>query len=906
MPSSYLHLLVGFFFIALAKAELNLLTFATGGLGQVLGSAFGLPGTNATFDYVIVGGGTAGLTIATRLASDPAVSVALVEAGGFYEIDNGNRSTVPGYASFYSGADADNYQPLIDWGFVTEPQEGAAQRKIHYARGKTLGGSSARNYMIYHRPTVGSMQKWADEVDDQSYSWDNMLPFFKKSCNYTSFDKNLYNATISQDPSAFDPQGGPLHTSFSNYADSFGSWAQKGYVGVGMELQDGLNSGILHGTAYSTLTIDPRNGYRSSSESSFLQAALQNGTAPTIYKNSLATRILLDDNTATGVTVTTAGPYGIPAVNYTLSARKEVIVCAGTFQSPQLLMVSGIGPQDQLERNNIEVKKDLPGVGQNMWDHVLFGISRRVNVLTASASANSPVLAAGLAELFRTNGSGPLAAFGAGNPQTVDPRDGYNYATINPGIIAPLSRGNISINSSEMSTPPIINPNWLTSTTDQELAIQGFKRAREIWQVLEDAGLTVDGANEYFPGKNVTEDKDILDFIQRSLMTIYHAAGTCKMGKPDDDMAVLDSRARVRGISNLRVVDASSFPFLPPGHPQSVVYALAEKIAADILGLDAMTGQGYGMGGYLQDQDFVSKAKKASGGSGEEEESAENDRQHHWDAQSSISVDQQRKKLVQDFIQAGSERLVQQVDPSATQIATILEPWRSPDQRELVDTTGDAVWLRTCYTEGSDAEHAELVEGVDMEMAVDGDHRLLNDPKLYNYGSEWRQVFDVLPELLEYGNDWTFRTKIQRDALQKLRAYAEGGLATVDQRLLDNLTGVAQGTPEIGFRGEELENKVAEALQSTVHSSHVITWLVLEDEEALETGNVAMIFLDAHGRAVRSKRVSPDEAGQMGGFWADGCWDEIGEWQDGEFGVEYRSGGACGDLLLGSLRGDDT
>ncbi|KAL8883526.1 MAG: hypothetical protein Q9192_007120, partial [Flavoplaca navasiana] len=569
----YLFLLSSFSCIPLTAGELNLLTFATGGSGQVLGSTFGLPGANATFDYVVVGGGTAGLAVATRLSSDPSVSVAVVEAGGFYEIDNGNRSIVPGYATYFTGADPDDYQPLIDWGFVTEPQEGAAQRRLHYARGKTLGGSSARNYFVYHRPTVGSMQKWADEVGDQSYTWDRILPFFKKSCNYTPFNRDLYNATISQDPSAFDVQGGPLHTSFSNYADPFASWAQKGFTGVGMELQNGLNSGNLNGTSFGTLTIDPRNGYRSSSESSFLQAALQNGTAPMIYKNSLATRILLNsNNTATGVRVTTAGPYGIPALNYTLSARKEVIVSAGTFQSPQLLMVSGIGPQDQLRKNSIQVKKDLPGVGQNMWDHVLFGVSRRVNVQTASASANSPVLAARLAEQFRTNGSGPLAAFGAGlygwedlpqpyrsalsnnsiqelasfpidwpdlewlpitsfrgdvrKPTAMDPRDGYNYATINPGIVAPLSRGNISISSSEMSDPPIINPNWLTSTTDQEVAIQGFKRTREIWQVLEDAGLTVDGSNEYFPGKNITEDKDILDFIQRTLMTIYHAAGT--------------------------------------------------------------------------------------------------------------------------------------------------------------------------------------------------------------------------------------------------------------------------------------------------------------------------------------------------------------------------------------------
>ncbi|KAL8719939.1 MAG: hypothetical protein Q9225_003116 [Loekoesia sp. 1 TL-2023] len=489
------------------------------------------------------------------------------------------------------------------------------------------------------RPTKGSMQKWADEVGDQSYAWDNFLEYYKKSCNYTAPNKALYNATISQDPSAFDPQGGPLRVSFSNYADAFGSWAQKGFTGVGMNLQNGMNSGILNGSSFSTLSIDPRNGYRSSSESSFLQAALQNGTAPMIYKSSLATRLLFDgNNTASGVSVTTAGPYGVPPLEYTLSARKEVIVSAGVFQSPQLLMVSGVGPQDQLERNNINVRKILPGVGQNMWDHVLFGISHRVNVLTGSAGLNSPAVAARLAEQFRTNGSGPLAAFGAGyygwedlpqpyrsalsnsslqdlatfpadwpelewlpisaflgyqrNRQTEDPRDGYNYATLNPGIIAPMSRGNITINSSEMLDHPIINPNWLTHPTDQELAVQGFKRTREIWKILQDGGLTV-GTDEYFPGFNVTSDKDILDFIQRSLMTIYHAAGTCKMGKPDDSMAVVDSHARVYGTQNLRVVDASAFPFLPPGHPQSTVYALAEKIAADILG----PPEGYAMTG---------------------------------------------------------------------------------------------------------------------------------------------------------------------------------------------------------------------------------------------------------------------------------------------------------------------
>ena len=181
-----------------------------------------------------------------------------------------------------------------------------------------------------------------------------------------------------------------------------------------MDVIAGLNAGVLNGSAYSTLTIDPRNGHRSSSESSFLQAALLNGTAPMIYKNTLARRILFNNNTAVGVLVTTAGTYGTKSLDFTLSARREVIVSAGAFQSPQLLMVSGIGPYETLRTHGIKTIKALAGVGQNMWDHVLFGANRRVNVLTASASLNSPVVAARLAEQFRRNASGPLAAFGAG------------------------------------------------------------------------------------------------------------------------------------------------------------------------------------------------------------------------------------------------------------------------------------------------------------------------------------------------------------------------------------------------------------------------------------------------------------------------------------------------------------
>ncbi|KAJ9400608.1 CAZyme family AA3 [Paecilomyces variotii] len=611
------------------SAQLNLNLLDYGQLGPLLGSSFGLPGTNATFDYVVVGGGNAGLTIASRLAMNGSASVAVVEAGGFYEVDNSNLTVIPGLATYFTGSDPNNFQPLIDWGFNTVPQEYSANRVVHYARGKTLGGSSARNYMLYQRATVDSLQRWADEVDDQSYTFDNLLPYYKKSCHYTGPNKALYyNSSNTQDPDAFSSSGGPLEVSFSNFVDPFGTWARKAFINVGMKQIDGFNSGKLLGSAYATLTIKPENAHRSTSESSFLQEALNAGANINVYKNTMAQKILFDFNkTATGVHVMTAGTFGTPSVNFTLSARKEVIVSAGAFQSPQLLMVSGIGPCSNLSEFGISCISDLPGVGQNMQDHPIFGTAHRVGVNTASASINNKTLAAQSVQLYLNNATGPLSIFGPGyygweklpqpyrsymsnssikalstfpadwpeiewlpvaayngynlNKQTADPHDGHNYATVNTALVAPLSRGTVTLAGPDMNTPPIIDPKWLSHPADLDLAVQSFKRQRQVWDELAKLGIA--DPEEAFPGSNYTTDAQIKDIIGQSMTTVYHASCTCKMGSKNDANAVLDSSARVYGVQNLRVVDASSFPFLPPGHPQSLIYALAEKIAEDIL-----------------------------------------------------------------------------------------------------------------------------------------------------------------------------------------------------------------------------------------------------------------------------------------------------------------------------------
>ncbi|ODM16763.1 hypothetical protein SI65_07728 [Aspergillus cristatus] len=586
---------------------------------RLIGSSFGVP-QNATYDYVVVGGGNAGLTVAARLAEDSSISVAVIEAGTFYEIANGNLSQIPAYDTYWSGKDPDNVSP-VDWGFVTTPQDGLLNASVHYARGKALGGCTARNYMAYHMGTIESYENWADHVGDDSYTYDGLLPYFQKSLSFTPpGPSRAANATPSYDEASLGSGGGPLSVTFSNYANAMSSWVEKGFAAIGIKPIQGFTSGALNGSAYVLETINAADQTRESSETAFLQLALES-TSLTVYQSTLAKKVLFDsEKTANGVLVESDG------IEYTLSARKEVIVSAGAFQSPQLLMVSGVGPKASLEKHNIPVVADRPGVGQNMWDHVLMGPTYRVNAITSSSLANPDALNEAN-DLFINKQEGILTNSGGDflawekipssyrsswpnntlsaltqfpsdwpeveylsmsgflgyqqNYQRDAPTDGYNYATVSTALVAPLSRGTIDISSADMADAPVINPNWLTHPADQAVVVAGYKRVREMFNspVMEDILI----GPEYFPGEDVQSDAEILEVIRKTASTVYHAACTCAMGKEGDEKAVIDTKARVYGVKGLRVVDASSFPILPPGHPVATIYALAEKIAHDIL-----------------------------------------------------------------------------------------------------------------------------------------------------------------------------------------------------------------------------------------------------------------------------------------------------------------------------------
>ncbi|KEQ97259.1 GMC oxidoreductase [Aureobasidium subglaciale EXF-2481] len=583
------------------------------------GDSFGIPG-NATFDYVVVGGGAAGLAVAMRLAEDNTHTVAVVEAGGFYQIEAGNKSVTPAYNPQFANIQQPNADPLVDWGYVTTPQPGANNRTLHYARGKTLGGSSALNANVYNRGTVASYQEWANLVGDDSYTFEQWLPFFAKGVNYTVPNEiRAANATVPTPEGAnvaeFSSSGGPLHVSHSNFALPFSSWAQRAFQCLGFANISSFSGGQLLGSQYVPQALRPVSNERESSSTSYLQTALDsNRTNLRVYTHTLALQVLLSNMTATGVLVRSG------RLDYVLSARKEVILSAGAFQSPQLLMVSGIGPAAQLQEHGIPVLIDRPGVGQNMWDHIDLEVTYQVDVVGFNTLKNQtynqeqldgfhaiPAVSmygsygadyigweklpsdyrANLTSIAREQ----LAVFPSDWPEieyevasiytTSDTQDFSGYGTFVVIPVSPLSRGTVSLQSASMLDPPIIDPQWLTSDTDMELAIQALRRAREI--MASPALAPIRLGSEIAPGDDIETDAQLEEYIRNTFFMNWHASCTCRMGRVNDTMAVVDSKARVIGVNGLRVVDASAFALLPPGHPISTVYGLAEKISADII-----------------------------------------------------------------------------------------------------------------------------------------------------------------------------------------------------------------------------------------------------------------------------------------------------------------------------------
>ncbi|KAF6813053.1 choline dehydrogenase [Colletotrichum plurivorum] len=589
---------------------------------RLFSSAFGYPGRDASYDYVVIGGGTAGLTLASRLAATSA-SVAVVEAGGFYEVENGNNSVVPLLSltgiAFIDPTPEFTPQPLMDWSLVSEPIPGAGGRRVHYAQGKTLGGSSAINTMSYIRGTKGSYGLWAETVGDESFQWENMLPYFKRSVSLTPPDeekRDNTNATVVFDPADYDETGGPLQVSWNNWVDPTLTWLARVVLSLGLTISPkGFSSGELAGHgAWVPSTIEPKRAQRSTSESSFLRESIEK-TGIIVYTHTQATKVLFNGTQATGVSVNSQG------VDYTLTAGKEVILTAGTFHSPQLLQASGVGAREHLEALSIPVVADVPGVGQNLQDPIQIFVAYPVSTLSAQSLTADPALVPGFVAEYLRSGSGPyssaagflaherlpnstLAGFSQSTREKLAsvPSDwpqlsfivgsfstgpGQTSGTLAAYLPLVFSRGNVTIESAlVLGTAPKINLNWLSDEADVELAVAAVKRLRAAWgsEFANTPGFKA--GPETLPGEAVQTNEEILEYVRANAGQVWHPVSTCAMGKEGDvaaGRAVVDSRGRVFGVQRLRVADASTFPFAIPGHPQSAVYALAEKIADDII-----------------------------------------------------------------------------------------------------------------------------------------------------------------------------------------------------------------------------------------------------------------------------------------------------------------------------------